>query len=267
MFKRSLERLILHLQETYSPLSPLPAQPSQKDNNPPLDDESDSDVDNDKDEETKQEILLKTLKADGIFTALLHRLQTAIIPNSHRAFTHLITSTQYAGMGMVMLACLAKVADVLELLFEDEDNNETVAAVIEATGRTAPAITSYYSSEITGKTDNTMSFGHEGREAEEGDEDIGEIINRDSVDILHQRVRKADVVVEKAPAVKRPKLDAQDEKILNSSREEKIVSKSSKAPKKTKAKLLEKITSNTSATTEYEKPRKRTAIDDLFEGL
>ncbi|KAK6350746.1 hypothetical protein TWF718_003933 [Orbilia javanica] len=169
MLKRSIERITDHLTSTY-----------------PDDPESDSDSDSDSDpnsdpEQEKLTILINLLKKDKVFTILLQRLFIAIIPNSHRAFTTLITSTQYAAMGMVMLGCLARVHEVLSPFGDGIVEEEAGIDGIKDFKDTIPSISSNY------------GVGVEVEEEEGDGEDTGEVISRDSITIQkHQRIRKAE---------------------------------------------------------------------------
>ncbi|KAF3229328.1 hypothetical protein TWF106_004247 [Orbilia oligospora] len=235
MLKRSLERITDHLQHTYpdkhknkdtSSSSSLPSV-----SNPNSDSESDSDSDSD-----SEESLITLLKSDKTFVALLQRLWIAIIPNSHRAFTTLITSTQYAAMGMVMLGCLARVHKVLKP-FADE----------EITGTTTSKDQDINTTNDIEETIPSKLYTKENEEEGEGEgEDTGEVISRDSFVIQnHQRTRKAEIDVTE-----------EDEGI--------VVIKRQKVELQTNRRSLTPLTADKSTSTKKAQEKRRTAIDDLF---
>ncbi|KAK6521530.1 hypothetical protein TWF506_001741 [Arthrobotrys conoides] len=232
MLKRSLERITDHLQSTYlddQDVSSSNPNPNPKQNSNP-DSDSDSESESDLEESTTSS-LTTLLQSDKTFVELLQRLWIAIIPNAHRAFTTLITSTQYAGMGMVMLGCLARVHEVLKP-FVDEKIGE---AALE--GRDS-------SIKYTKETTPLISYAE--RTDEEGDtgEDTGEVISRDSFVIQkHQRTRKVEVEEEEA--------------------EEGIVIKRQKVELQTTRRSLTPLTAGIPTSTKGPETR-RTAIDDLF---
>ncbi|KAF3150909.1 hypothetical protein EYR41_000400 [Orbilia oligospora] len=233
MLKRSLERITDHLQHTY------PDKDKNKDtssslpsvSNPNSDLESNSDSDSD-----SEESLITLLKSDKTFVALLQRLWIAIIPNAHRAFTTLITSTQYAAMGMVMLGCLARVHEVLRP-FADE----------EITGTTSKDQDINTTNDIEETTPSKLyTKENDEEEGGGGGEDTGEVISRDSFVIQnHQRTRKAQVGV----------IDEE---------EEGMVIKRQKVELQTNRRSLTPLTVDKSASTKKGPEKKRTAIDDLF---
>ncbi|KAK6506982.1 hypothetical protein TWF481_005439 [Arthrobotrys musiformis] len=146
MLKRQLERIISHLSTHQSPEDSDPDEP------------------------------LLLLKSDTVFASLLHRLFTAIIPNAHRAFTTLITSTQYASLGMMMLACLARIHDTLHPFLDEPTKVDTPPPI--------PAK----------------------EEEEVEDEDAGEVISRDSI-TTHQKTRKITIDEDEGTVIKRQKVE------------------------------------------------------------
>ncbi|EGX43820.1 hypothetical protein AOL_s00215g556 [Orbilia oligospora ATCC 24927] len=236
MLKRSLERITDHLQHTYPDKDKDKDKDKNKDTSSSLpsvsnansDLESNSDSDSD-----SEESLTTLLKSDKTFVVLLQRLWIAIIPNAHRAFTTLITSTQYAAMGMVMLGCLARVHEVLKP-FADE----------EITGTTSTDQDIDTTNDIEETTPSKL-YTKENDEEEGGGEDTGEVISRDSFVIQnHQRTRKAQI-------------DVTEE-------DEGIVIKRQKVELQTNRRSLTPLTADKSTSTKKVLEKKRTAIDDLF---
>ncbi|KAF3935539.1 hypothetical protein ABW19_dt0201923 [Dactylella cylindrospora] len=160
MLKRSLERILSHLLRAYPPRRPRretqQSTTSQTNTNKP-DSSSESES-----ESSDEETAILTLTNDKIFKHHLSRLQLKIIPGSYTAFTHLVKSTQYAGMGMVMLGSLARVHEVLKVYMDEPINMEDTKVEIPASTKDAE--------------DDDIPMASEG-------EDLGEVISRDSIDL------------------------------------------------------------------------------------
>ncbi|EWC45114.1 hypothetical protein DRE_06253 [Drechslerella stenobrocha 248] len=152
MLKRSLERLILLLEH-------IPPANGGSEN--PADDDDDDDDDDDNGEKE----LRDALTADASAAALLSHLHVAIVPGCHTAFTHLVTSTQYAGIGMLLLACLARIHSSLQPF--------TYTADPEKPAEHAPMALQQQLQDPT---------GHE--RGSQPTEDPGEVISRNSTALL-----------------------------------------------------------------------------------
>ncbi|KAK6541679.1 hypothetical protein TWF694_007471 [Orbilia ellipsospora] len=223
MLKSSIERIISHLQETYQPTSP--PSPAHSDTSSSNDDEDPKDDGN----AAKLQNLKITLLKDEIFKSHLSRLHVAIIPNAFTAFTHLITSTQYAGIGMVALACLARVSTLLQPFTEVENTDIGIDI------KQPQAV----------NNDEILKTTNENGEREGEVEDTGEVISRDTTHIITSRIRKTptDQVDGTDATLKRRKVRISDNQEDSSDDELSMLPESN-----------EDVNQST----------KRTAIDDLF---
>ncbi|EPS41209.1 hypothetical protein H072_4919 [Dactylellina haptotyla CBS 200.50] len=247
MLKSSLERIMTYLQNAHT----------QDDSNNAVEgdsssssDDGEQEIEEEESEEHKtakqlrrHEKLKTLLKQDQIFNLHIHRLQTAIIPNAHTAFTHLITSTQYAGIGMVMLGCLARLHEVLSPFMEPEELDlPSPEAVVASTGLS------------TNDKPKRLKNSYKHNEGE-GEEDTGEVISRESLDILPSLVRKADSsanLMTKRRKVKVKNLTSDDSDSDDNGFITTTQSESRRA-------VYSPVLDDTS--------KKRTAIDDLFAGF
>ncbi|KAJ6264766.1 hypothetical protein Dda_0918 [Drechslerella dactyloides] len=203
ILKRAVERLLLHLQTAFP--------------DDPTDESTDDSDDDDGDEHLRDQ-----LAADATFAALLSRLQDTVIPASYAAFTHLTTSTQYAGLGMVLLGCLARIHSALEPFTRTDDRHAVALHRTEEIPLQQPV-------------DEPTSQGDE-----EAQEDLGELISRDSAALLYQ------LHIPKTNPPKRQTVEIRTARAASRSPDTNI---------------------DTTAVDDTNTTKKRTAIDDLFAGL
>ncbi|KAK6349730.1 hypothetical protein TWF696_006009 [Orbilia brochopaga] len=212
ILKRAVERLIQHLKTTF------PDEATRDSGDDSSSSSESGDEADDDDEDIEQ--LRNKLVADTAFAALLSRLQDTVIPSSYTAFTHLTTSTQYAGLGMVLLGCLARVYTVLKPITPTARHQKPLPLKQPST-----------------------------KPVKEEEEDLGEVISRESVALLnesHIKPTAHDPVKSKQPKrqtveIRTVAKDEQDGRYI--------------AARETTA-------SNDTTTS-----KKRTAIDDLFADL
>ncbi|KAF3925615.1 hypothetical protein ABW21_db0206190 [Orbilia brochopaga] len=216
ILKRAVERLLQHLQTTF------PDETSQHDSSVSNSDDNDSDSD-DSDQQLRDK-----LAADAVFAKLLSRVQDTVIPSSFAAFTHLTTSTQYAGLSMVLLGCLARVHAVLEPFKPTHKR------------RQEPPIHLQHPATLVKEPDGGDQ--HE-------DEDVGEIISRDSVALLHN---PKSIIDTRDPTSSKPK--RQIVEIRTAAMDEQDSG-------------LDTTAWDTASFDESNETKKKTAIDDLFADL
>jgi hypothetical protein len=128
MFKRSVERLIYESPETPKPKSTVKANLQVQTHSQAValqggkastSGKSSKKASQPVRQQPKQQIE-DDIPSNQLVEGVLRQLRDKIIPGCYTAFTHLITSTQYAGLGMTMLSCLARVYANLKARMQDD---------------------------------------------------------------------------------------------------------------------------------------------------